>query len=100
VRAAGDLYRAFGLFQRGACFGQEQPPCLGQLHATAGAIEQADAQFLLEHSNLLAERRLRDAQAQRRAAKMPFLCHGKEITKMPQFHESSRPVYRLCHIIY
>jgi hypothetical protein len=52
---------------------------LGQYHAPAGALEKQPAEFLLQRTNLHAQRRLHNVEAFCRASKMLFFCDGNEI---------------------
>lgn len=58
---------------------REQPAGIGQRHPAVGAIEQAHAQFLFQALDLLAQRRLRDAQQFGCPSEVQFLGHRHEI---------------------
>src|ERR1700730_6620898 len=53
-----------------------------QIDVSCSSIEQFHAEFALQISNLMTERRLRDVQAACRSTKMQLLCHGNEVTEM------------------
>ena len=86
MRARGHQPRALGLGDGGARLGQEKAAGFGQRHGTAGAVEQAHLQLLLQRADLLAERRLGHAEAFRGAAEVQFLGHGDEVAEVTQFH--------------
>jgi hypothetical protein len=50
------------------------------------ALEEHNAQLLLQIPDLAAQRRLRDMHPRRRTAEMPFLSNGQEVAKMAEFH--------------
>ena len=56
--------------------------------AAPGPIEERDPELRLELQDLLAERRLGHAKAQRRPAEMQLLRDGHEIPEMPKLHWS------------
>jgi len=63
--------------------GEEGRPRRGDFHPALGAVQQADADFLLQMADLLAERGLGDVQPLRRPPEMEFLGHGNKINQMP-----------------
>ncbi|MNP16155.1 hypothetical protein D3C76_1085390 [compost metagenome] len=67
---------------------EEQPAGFGQAHAAIGAIQQARADFFLQGLDLLAQRRLGNAQLLGGAAEMQFLGDGDEVAQVSQFHLS------------
>ncbi len=80
------LARRVQPLQHRACIHQIGLACQRQLHAPAGAHEQLGAQFLLQLSDLQAQRRLRDMQALRGACEAQLFRQGDEVTQMAQFH--------------
>ena len=54
--------------------------------AALGAVEELDAELLLELADLLAYCRLRDVQALRRAAEVQLLGDGDEVPQVTEFH--------------
>ena len=75
-----------GLLQHPTCFVQQGGAGIGEGDAPLGAVEETHAQLLLELADLLADRRLGDVQALRRAAEVQFLSDGDEVPEMPKFH--------------
>ena len=55
-------------------------------HRALRAVEQRDAQLLLQRTDLLRQRRLRHRQALGSAAEMQLLGNGHEIAKLAQIH--------------
>jgi hypothetical protein len=76
--------------------GQEDRARLGQPGTLRRAIQQSDAQLLLEAANLPAQRRLRDAQRRGRAAEVAVLGHHDEVSDEPQVEINHRR-YRVGH---
>jgi len=58
-------------------------------HAARRALEERRAELSLEPAYLTRERRLRDVQALRRAADVPFFRHGDEILDLGEAHVAS-----------
>jgi hypothetical protein len=56
---------------------------LGQSHALSRALEQLDAQRLLQHLDLLAQRRLRHPEALCRLAEVALFGNRQEVPKVP-----------------
>ena len=67
-------------------FGEQRLPRLGQLDAARLAAEQLHLQFGFECSDLLAERRLLDAQPLGGAGDVAFLGDRDEVAEMAQLH--------------
>ncbi|MNY48640.1 hypothetical protein D3C86_1839890 [compost metagenome] len=84
--AARHVDRLVQLRQHLARLGQEQPADLAQRHAPVGTLEQAHAQLVLQRLDLLAQRRLGDAQLQGRATEVQLLGDGDEIAQVAEFH--------------
>lgn len=63
---------------------QEHRAVTGQADALLGALEQGEAELLLELGDLSAERGLRDVELFGGAADVFGLGHGDEIAKLPQ----------------
>ncbi|MCY1182798.1 hypothetical protein D9M73_233760 [compost metagenome] len=78
---------------------EEQPPGRGQGDAAVGAVEQARADFLFQRLDLLAQRRLGNAQLSGGAAEMQLLGDGDEVTQVTQLH-MIRLTYQTCRLIY
>ncbi|MNN04923.1 hypothetical protein D3C81_1176640 [compost metagenome] len=87
--AAGDGHRPLQLGQHLTRLGQEQPAGLAQRHSAVGALEQAHAQLLLQRLDLLAQRRLGNAQLQGGAAEVQLFGNGDEIAQVAEFHDAS-----------
>jgi len=64
----------------------QQPAGLGQRHALGMALEQLQAQRLLQRLDLLAQRRLLQAQRRRRPGDVAALGHRHEVAQLPQIH--------------
>ena len=58
----------------------------GESHVLTTTLQQRDAQFRFELTNLLAKRWLRSMQARCRASEIQFLGYSHKIFKMPQLH--------------
>ena len=56
--------------------------CLGQPHFTFRAFEEFDPEFLFKLPDLLAQRRLADAQPDRGAAEVQLLGNRDHVSKM------------------
>jgi hypothetical protein len=59
---------------------------LGRANAARKALKQANAQLLLQELDLLAERRLRDAEVFGGMRETAVIGDGYEISQMPEFH--------------
>src|SRR5580700_10678547 len=68
--------------------GKERLAGLGQLHAAGLAAEQLYFELGFERPDLLAERRLLDAEPLGRARHMPLLGDRDEIAKVTQLHDN------------
>jgi hypothetical protein len=75
-----------GTVEHDARFRQQGFAGLGQLDTARLAPEQLDLELGLEGTDLLAERRLLDAEPRCRASHMAFLSDGYKIAEMAQFH--------------
>lgn len=64
---------------------QKLLPCRRQPDGTRRAFQQSDAEFGFQLADPLAQMRLRDAEASRRAPEMQFLRDGDEETKLSKF---------------
>ena len=69
--------------------GKEGLARLGQLYPSRLAAEQLHLKFGFERPDLLAQRRLLDAEPSRRAGDMALLGDRDEVAKMTQFHISN-----------
>jgi len=56
-----------------------------ELGVSAGAVEECDADLILERPDLARQVRLADAEALRRAREMQLLGEGDEVPILPQF---------------
>jgi hypothetical protein len=81
--------RALGLLHQGFRFDEKSGTRVGQFCAVREATEEGRAEFVLECFDLLAERRLRDAEPLGRACKVVRLRDGEKIPDVPQFHAIS-----------
>nr|WP_228782432.1 hypothetical protein [Nocardia abscessus] len=59
---------------------------LGRRDRAAATVEQWQAEFALQLTDLRAEPRLGQVQPGRRAGEVRLLGHGDEVAKLPQFH--------------
>jgi len=75
--------------ERRAAGAQERRARVGQLDRAVVAVEQADAEVLLQVHDLLADGGLGDEQPRRRAAIAQLLGHRDERRQPAQFHVSS-----------
>jgi hypothetical protein len=66
--------------------GEQRRPSVRQFDAARQATEQLDVEFLLQHANLLAERRLLHPQPLGGSRDVPFLSDRDEIPKMTELH--------------
>ncbi len=64
----------------------EQPSGLGQPQGPGVAVEQLDADLVLELADLAAQRRLGDVEDLGRAGEVPLIGDGDEVAKVAQFH--------------
>src|SRR2546425_762143 len=71
------------------CFFQEYAARMRQLDVTITTLQERDAQFLLEHPDLLAQRRLGDLDAPSRPRKVELLGDSDEIAQLAEVHLSS-----------
>jgi len=76
----------FGALEHDPRFREKGFARRGQLDAAWLPPEQLEFELGFEGANLLAERRLLDAEPRCRASHMTFLCDGNEIPEMAQFH--------------
>ena len=65
---------------------EQAPAGFGQLHAAAVAQQQCLAQLRLQRAHLTAQRRLRDAEHQRRLAEAAVLGDMNEVLELVQLH--------------
>jgi hypothetical protein len=85
-RPARDLRRTVRLGERQPRLDKEGSAGVRQLDSTARPMEEADAEFMLEATNLLTERRLRDVKAPGGSTEVQFFRHRDEIAEVPKFH--------------
>src|SRR5690606_13801924 len=82
---AADLVQAMGdLRPRRSDLRQQLSASFGRGHVAGGAVEQTDAEPLLQIAHGLAERRLRDAEARSGTGKATFLGDGDEGVEIAQ----------------
>ena len=67
----------------------ELTAAVGQRHALRVAVEQRQAELRLERADLLAQRRLLDAQLGRGARHVARAGDGGEVAQLPQVHRSA-----------
>ena len=82
-RAAHLIGGALGLGEEAAPFIEKEGAGRGEPDLPAGPIEQPDTELLLEGPDLLAEARLRHAEAVGGAAEVELLGDGDEIADEP-----------------
>ena len=85
-RAASDS--VFGALEHDPRFGEKRFAGRGQLDAARLAPEQLDFKLGFEGADLLAERRLLNAQPLCRASHMTLLGDGHKIPEMAHFHSA------------
>jgi hypothetical protein len=61
-------------------------PGLGRGHPPGAADQQLDAQLLLQMTDMLAQRRLRDMQPFRRFRQRGMIDDGDEVSQLPEIH--------------
>ena len=89
LAAAGALrraHRALGLREYLPHLVGERLPRGRDLDAPLRAMEERESQLLLELADLLAERRLRDAEAAGGAPEVQLLRHGEEVAQVAELH--------------
>ncbi|MCY1547882.1 hypothetical protein D9M68_839620 [compost metagenome] len=90
--ALGHRLQLGGLGQQLQRVGVEVAPGVGQLERARVALEQLHAQVILQLLDLARQRGLGDMQPLGRAGEVAFLCHGHEVTQVPQFHDYTSQV--------
>ena len=83
--SAKQLFDPIGLREQRAATLEQQAPGVRQLHTTAVAAQEHDAELLLEPLDLLAQRGLGDAQALRGTPEVQLLGDGDEVAKTTKF---------------
>jgi hypothetical protein len=73
-----------GLREDHAGLVNEELSRLGHLHLSLGAVEELDPELLLHLSNLLAQRRLADAQTCSRLSEMQALGYGDHVSEVAE----------------
>src|SRR5262249_10327707 len=84
--APGQVGGALRRGQGAARLAEEGDAGVGQAAPAVRAIEQADAELVLERADLLAERRLRHVQAGGRAREVQLLGDGDEVAEVAELH--------------
>src|SRR5438477_8065823 len=72
--------------KQSSCFFQKDAARMRQLDVTITALQQRDAQFLLEHPDLLAQGWLGNVNAPRRPRKVKLLGDSDEIAQLTEVH--------------
>jgi len=85
-RPPGRADRVLDLLQDQLRLGQQGPPGLGQLDPARLAAEQLYLQFAFQRPDLLAQRRLLDAEPLGRARYVPRFGDRDKVSKMAQLH--------------
>jgi hypothetical protein len=85
-RAPRRLYAVSDALEGGARIHNEAPASFGQFDAAREAAKQLNAEFTFERSDLMAERRLLDAEALGSAGDVPFFGNRNEVTEVAEFH--------------
>jgi len=86
-RSARDLCCVFRLGQGQLRFDQEGATGVCQLDSAVRPMEEADAEVLLETTDLLTQRRLRDVKALRGSTEVQLFRDGNEVAEMAKLHE-------------
>ncbi len=81
--------RAVGRGEHCARLRHEGAAGFGQCHLPLGAMEQSDAEIVLELLDLARQRRLSDVQPFRRTAEVKLLGNGKKVAEVAQLHRDS-----------
>jgi hypothetical protein len=84
------FHRDFHLFQHQSDRVQETASCVRQKSFAGAPLEELDADFVLEGTDLAAQGRLRHFQALGRFREIQFLGDCDEITKMVKFHDAAQ----------
>ena len=80
------LAQRAGVVQQTAAVGEQLLACTGQQQAAADAIEQLETELPLKVADLPGQRRLGDAQLQRRLRHRAEFGHGHESPGVPKVH--------------
>src|SRR4051812_17703919 len=91
MRIAGGLLRDIRLLEHAARLLEHRRAGDGQRHAALSAVEEPDAELVLELADLLADRRLSDVQALCGASEVQLLCDRDEVPQMAKFHAGHPP---------
>ena len=87
ARELGQLGRGrLDLRERAPRTGHQPLPGRGQGDVPRGAVDERDADLVLEALDLLRERGLRDVQARRRAREVPLVGERDQVAQLAQFH--------------
>ena len=86
---ARSRHRMGGLGEREASFNEERAAGFREPHPAAIAVEQLHADFGFQIPDLIAQRRLRDAQSLRGLAEAQLFRDGYEVTNVPQLHPAA-----------
>ena len=81
-RAARDLCRPVRLSQRRSRLDKERSARVRQEDTAARPMEECNAEIPFEYTDLLAQRRLRDVKAARRATEVPLFRDGDEVSEV------------------
>jgi hypothetical protein len=94
VGSTGRHSRHLRPLEHPACLSQECGSGVGQRDLAARAIEQLQAEVLLELADLLADRRLGHVQLLRGTADVQLLLDRNEISELPKFHSPDPRPFR------
>jgi hypothetical protein len=70
---------------------EEDAAGLGELDASAIAVQELDADGVLELQDLLRETGLGDVESFRRSPEMELFSHGDEVPELTEIHGCHRP---------
>ena len=96
VHAQRQIRRVRGLREDDARLLDEHPAGVGELDVALRAVEQRHAEFRLQLSNLLAERRLAEMKPLGGAAEVERVGHGDDVPQMTELHGVESLAHRTC----
>jgi len=86
LRRLHSLNRFCDIGKQTSCVGQKDAPRMRQLDVTLVALEERDAELLLQHTDLEAQRRLCNPKTAGRAREMELFGDSDEITQLAEVH--------------